>query len=170
MRTLRRKTAGSMRAGISPLISVVILISVVFVIAALVSPWMFELVRDVTDHTRNDTDTGLMCNNAAYDFDTSYATYGARWFFTTVNNTLNVKIRNTGTINLYNFSFELTFNDTVIEYYSATASTQRAASNPLKPGQAGIINASLTKDVNDTLTDIKVLNIVCPSIYASQAL
>ena len=56
----------------------------------------------------------------------------------------------------------------MIEYYYTTAGTQRTSANPLKPGQTAFINASLTSDVNDTLTSVKILNIVCPNVYAKQ--
>jgi len=158
-------------AGISPIISAVILIAITFAIATLVSPWMFNLAKDISNQTQTQTQAEIKCNNAAYGFDTSYGTYGVRWDFSpinTENNTLGVKIKNTGTVSLYNFSFELTINDTIIEYFYAKASTQRTSVNPLKPGQTAFINASFTKDVNDTLTSIKVLNAVCPNVYASQ--
>ena len=157
-----------MRIGISPIISTVILVVVVISIASVVSPWIIELVTETSNETGTTTTTEIKCREAAYDFDTGYGTYGVSWNFATVNNTLAAKIKNTGTITLYNFSFELTFNDTIIEYFDATAGTQRTSANPLKPRNTAFINASLTKDVNDTLTNIKVLNIVCPSVSVSQ--
>jgi len=156
------------RLGISPIISTVILMVVVFSIAAVVSPWIIRLVTDTSTTTTNQTATGIKCREAAFDFDTGYGTYGVSWSFSTVNNTLGAKIRNTGTVTLYNFSFELTFNDTVIEYFDATAGTQRTSANPLKPGQSAFLNASLTKDVNETLTSVKILNAVCADVYVAQ--
>jgi len=157
------------RTGVSPLISTVILIALVISISAFVSPWIFNLVRNASNQTQTITDTEIKCNNAAYDFDSAYGTHGVRWSFSTRNNTLGVRIMNTGMISLHNFSFELIFNQTKVEYYHAKASTQRTASNPLKPGQTAFINASFTRDVNNTLTAVKVLNIVCPNVYASQS-
>ena len=154
--------------GISPIISAVIVIAIVFIIAALVSPWMYDIVSDMTNQTQKDTSDEIKCRNAAYGFDPNYGTYGASWDFSTINNTMGIRIKNTGTISLHNFSFELTFNETIIEYFDATDYTQRTASNPLKPGQSAFLNASFTKDVNDTLTSVKITNIVCPSVYASQ--
>ena len=155
-------------SGISPIISTVILIIVVFSIAAAVSPWLIGLVTDTSNQTEDDVETEIKCRDAGYDFDTSYGIFGVSWSFSTENNTLGTRIKNTGTTTLYNFSFELTFNDTIIEYYDATGSTQRTSANPLKPGHTAFINASFTKDVNDTLTNVKVLNKVCKDKYAAQ--
>lgn len=155
-------------AGISPIISTVILVVVVFSIAAVVSPWMIGIVTETSNETGTATSNEIRCREAAYDFDTSYGTYGVSWSFSTINNTLGVKIKNTGTITLYNFSFEITINDTIIEYFDATESTQRTPANPLKPRNSAFINASITKDINDSMTSIKVLNIVCPNVHISQ--
>lgn len=159
---------GKKMLGISPIISTVLLIVVVFSVAAVFSPWIINLVMDTSNQTGTSTTTGIKCREAAYDFDTSYGVYGASWSFSTENNTLGVKIKNTGTITLHNFSFELIINDTIIEYFYPTQATQRTSNNPLKPGHTAFINASLTKDVNDTLTSVKVLNVVCPDVYVSQ--
>ena len=156
------------RKGLSPLISTVIIIAIVFTVAAAVSPWMYNLVTDVTNSTTHDTTSELQCRNAAYDFDTNYGTFGVSWNFSTTNNILSTRIRNTGTVNIYNFSFELTFNDTIIGYYYPTTSTQKFQSTPLKPGQTVFLNASFPEDVNDTLTDIKVMNVVCPNVFVTQ--
>jgi hypothetical protein len=163
-------TAKGKRLGISPIISAVILIVVIFSIAAVVSPWMLGLVTDTTNQTGTDVDQGIKCREASYDFDTNYGTFGLSWNFKTENNTLGARIKNTGTIKLYNFSFELIINDTIIEYFLATDQTQRTSINPMKPGHTTFLNASITKDVNDTLTSVKILNPVCPDVYAKQDL
>ncbi len=152
--------------GVSPLISTVIVIGIVFAIAAMVSPWMLEFVSDTTNQTSENAGREIKCGNAAYDFVTSYGSYGVDWDFSTINNSLGARIRNTGTVTLHGFYFELTFNDTVIEYYNATAGTQRTSMYPLRPGETVMLNASLTKDVNETLTSVKILNPVCRSVYA----
>jgi len=154
--------------GISPIISAVILIAVIFAIGALVSPWMFNLIRETSNETASSTINEVKCMNAAYDFDTTYRTYGVGWDFSTANNTLGVRIKNTGTISLYNFSFELVINDTIVEYLHAKRSTQRTSSNPLKPGQTAFIDASFDRDINGSLTRLKVMNAVCPNVYAEQ--
>jgi flagellin-like protein len=156
------------RAGISPIISTVILIVVVFSIAAAVSPWMIGIVTETSNETGTSAINEIKCREAAFDFDTGYGTYGASWSFSTVNNTLGIRIKNTGTVTLYNFSFELTINDTIIEYFDATEATQRTSANPLKPRNSAFINASITKDINDTLTSLKVLNYVCPNVHITQ--
>jgi len=156
-----------MRRGISPIIATVMLILIVTVIAATVGPWMLNLARDTTNQTSTDTDTALRCQNTAYDFDTDYATNGINW--TPSQSELKVKITNTGTINVHNFSFEITVNTTIINIYNLTDATQRTSETPLKPGQSAILEAdSVSGLVGSTLNSVKVLNEVCPSLYVEQ--
>ncbi len=155
--------------GISPIISVVILIVVIFSIAATVGPWMYNIVTTTTNQTSTDVDMQLLCQNTAYDFDTDYATFGVNW--SESSNILTVKIINTGTINLYNFSFEIILNSTIIRYFNATVDTQKTTANPLKPGQTTMVEAyNTTVIVGSTLNEVKILNEVCPSVYINQEL
>jgi len=155
--------------GLSPIISVVILIVVVFSIAAMVGPWMYDIATTMSNQTSSDVDTKLLCQNTAYDFDTDYATFGVNW--SEANNALTAKIINTGTINLHSFSFETIVNSTVIKYFNVTIDTQKTASNPLKPGQTVILEADgTTYLVGSTLNEVKILNNVCPSVYIRQEL
>jgi flagellin-like protein len=156
------------RKGISELISVVVLVAVVIGIGAFVSPWAFNLVRSSTNQTGTNVDTQLLCQNVAYDFDNGYGTNGIVWNLTWTNSTLSAKIVNTGTINLYNFTFDITINNSLIYEVSVNSTVQKTSSNPLKPGQSVIITMNLTADYNDTLTNVKVRNAVCPSKYVSQ--
>lgn len=155
------------RAGISPIMSAVILIGIVFGIATFVSPWMYDLVTSSANETESTTLKELKCRNAAYDFDSSFGTFGVQWNFNAPNGTLGARIRNTGTINIHTFSFELIINSSIIEYVDVLAATQRGPSNPLRPGQSAFLNATFTKDMNETLKSVKILNTVCNDVYAN---
>ena len=153
--------------GISPIISVVILIAVIFSIAAVIGPWMYDIAKSTTNQTGTDINTQLTCQNTAYDFDTDYAIFGINW--SESNNKLTAKITNTGTINLYNFSFEILLNSTVIKYFNVNTDTQKTKANPLKPGQTAILEADNTTSlIGSTLNEVKILNEVCPSVYINQ--
>lgn len=153
--------------GISPLIATVILILLTLTIAALIGPWMYRLAVDVTTDVKNDTDLQIICQGLAYDFDTSYASNGINW--SSNANSLRVKVINTGTINIYNFSFEVRYNTTQIAYFDATQASQRTSSNVLKPQQTAIIQAANTSTlVTGILNNVKILNMVCPLTSISQ--
>ncbi len=161
-----------MRLGVSPLISMVILIAVIFGIAAFIAPWMYTTVTTITNETTSTTDTELQCQNTAYDFDTNYATFGVDWNFTGSDDSLSAKVINTGNVNLYNFSFELELNRTIgnprIEYLEVNGTTQRTPMNPLKPGQSVILEAAMYGDLDGTLTKLKIINPVCPRFFVEQ--
>ncbi|MFQ5647622.1 MAG: hypothetical protein ACE5FW_00110 [Candidatus Aenigmatarchaeota archaeon] len=159
--------------GISPIVSAVIVVAIIFGIAAVTTPWMFGLTQNVTNQTEAGQTLRLICQNTAYDFDTGYATYGVDWNFSAGNGTLDVKIVNTGNINLHNFSLEATLNTTTgleIVYLDINSSSQKTGANPLKPGQTAILKANVTQNLTGTLREIKVLNDVCPVFYVTQEL
>lgn len=154
--------------GVSTLISGIMLIVIVMAIGAFVSPWAFNLVRTSTNQTSANVDTQLLCQNVGYDFDNTYGTNGLVWNLTNTNVTLKARITNTGTINLYNFIFDITINKSIIYEVDVNTTSQKTQANPLKPGQSAIISMNITQDYNDTLTNVRVRNAVCPSRYISQ--
>ncbi|RLJ10344.1 MAG: hypothetical protein DRP15_00205 [Candidatus Aenigmatarchaeota archaeon] len=155
--------------GVSPLISMIILIGIAIAIGAMLSPWITRLITSGMNEASNQTHTEIKCQNLAYDFDSSYGVNGAEWDFSGSNDWLRVKIVNTGTINVYGFSFEILLDSgtPVIKHFVATSSTQRTESKPLRPGQSYIIEANITEDLTGTIKEIKILNAVCPEIYAT---
>ena len=158
-----------MMKGIDPIIATVILVLLVVSIAAIVGPWIYDLATSTTGKQKNETDLFLLCQNTAYDFDTNYANNGVNWSDSA--NSLKVKIINTGSINLYDFSFEALINTTVIRYFNTTSSTQKAKANPLKPQQSAIIQAENTSIiVGGTLNEVRILNGVCLTVSIRQAL
>ncbi|MBU0530449.1 MAG: hypothetical protein KKC05_02145 [Nanoarchaeota archaeon] len=159
-----------MRKGVSPIMASVMLILIATTIAAIVGPWMIDLARTTSNQTSSDTDMQLRCKNTAYDFDTSYEDNGVNW--SASSNELKVKITNTGTMNLYNFTFEVTVNSSIIRHYNSTTATQKTMEVPLKPGQSVILQADNTTNiVGSTLNSVKILNdIVCTRVYVEQDL
>lgn len=152
-----------MRKGISPIIATAIIVVLVIAMASLVGPWMMDLANTVTTNVENETVSDIACNYAAYDFDTDYATYGVNWSSTL--RTLYAQIKNTGTQNLYSFSFEVKMNGTIIQNFDPTTATDKTGSNPLRPGQTTLLNASITISLdNTTINTVKITSTVCPSI------
>lgn len=160
-----------MRRGLAPLISAVLLIAIAFGIAALVSPWAFNLATDVSNQTTSDTMKQITCQNAKYDFDTSYATNGINFSLSTTNDIVNAKIVNTGTINLHSFSIEIETTNAstlTITQLELNSTSQKTKALPLKPGQSALLKANVSTDLTGTLTKVKVLNGVCPSTFIDQ--
>jgi len=149
------------------MISAVILILIAISLASIIAPWAYELVTNTTGNVGENTVSELECQNAAYDFVTTYGTYGVMWNFTDQGHNLNVSIKNTGTVTLYNLSFEIRHNDTNITHWDATTSTRKTSSNSLKPSQTCIIAADITTDLNGTLNEVTILNDVCPGVSVS---
>ena len=158
--------------GISPIVATVVLILVVFVLGATVAPWMLGITYNITESTGTNTDYQTRCRNAGYDFDTGYGYSGVNWNFSTPNDEVSVKIVNTGSISLYNFSMELLINATnpYLAEYGMNATTYIGPTNPLKPGRSAILIANMTSDISGTLREIKILNDVCPTVFAKQDL
>ena len=160
--------------GISSIISFVIVVVLVMSIAAMIVPWALNIARDATQSVENSTTMELMCQNAAYDFDTDYGIYGVSYNLSKSfpeNDTIWVKITNTGTINVYNFSIEVEINTSEyidIRELQINSSSQKTKSNPLKPGSSVILRAAIEEDYHNPLESVKVLNIVCPNVYVEQ--
>jgi lipopolysaccharide export LptBFGC system permease protein LptF len=154
--------------GVSQLISAVMLIVVTIAIMGLIAPWALNIARTSTNQTSGNIDMQLLCQNIGYDFDNNYGTSGIVWNFTGSNTTLKAKITNTGTINVYGFIFDITINNSLIYEVYANSTSQKTQANPLKPGQSAILEMNITSDYNDTLTDVRIRNSVCPSVSISQ--
>jgi flagellin-like protein len=153
--------------GISPIISTIILIVIVFAIAAIIVPWGLELARNTTTTTSNVTQTQLLCQGAALTWDTSYGRSGLIWNFSGSSDSLSAKIVNSGTVSLFGFSFELQVNKTIYRFYP-TADSQIWSYNPLRPGQSAILIANISQNLENALENVKILNSQCPEISIAQ--
>jgi hypothetical protein len=163
-----------MAKALSPLISGIIIVVLSISLASAVAPWMYELVMTTTNETGSSTAQQVKCRSAGMDFDSGYGDYGVEWNFTG-NGTdwLKAKVINTGNIDLYGFSFELTVisaSSQEILHFDATPTTMMTASDPLKAPRSAIIEADITGDINSSvysLLQVKVLNAACPDLAAT---
>ncbi len=167
-----------MTKGLSPLISVTILIVIAISIASFMAPWMYELVVGTANETQATADRQVMCRNAGLDFDSSYGYYGVSYNFSANESAgesdfLRAKVMNTGTVNLRGFSFELTVENQSVEqilYYEPTSATQKTLSDPLRPSRSAIISANITSGIDGNTTilrSVKVITSVCPEVSPS---
>jgi FlaG/FlaF family flagellin (archaellin) len=167
-----------MRKGLSPIISVTILVVIAISIASFVAPWMYGIVTDMTNQTGTGAEKQVRCMKAGLDFDSSYGDYGVDYNISTnategESDWIKAKIVNTGSIDLYGFTMEVTLetdSSEAIEYYELTDATQLTSSDPLRPSRSAIIEANLTSDINEsesTLKSVKVISQVCPEAAPS---
>lgn len=160
-----------MMKGVSPIMSAVILILIVITMGAVVGPWILNLASEAAGGAGETAEQQLICQKTSYDFDSNYGTSGTAWNFTGTNGTIMSKIINTGSQNLYNFSFELVMQtplgERLIVYpeINVTIETQKTKTDPLKPGNSHIIYGVIV-NINDTwsLTKVKIINAVCPRV------
>lgn len=157
-----------MRKAVSPMISAIILVVIGISVASFVGPWMYELVTTTTNSTGNDARSQVICRSAGLDFDSNYGYYGVTWNFAgNGNDTIKAKLVNSGTVDLYGFSFEVTLDSAggeEIKHYSPTNTTEATSSDPLRSSQSKIIEADITEDINGsyyTFKSLKMLNTVC---------
>ncbi|MBN2102350.1 MAG: type IV pilin [Candidatus Aenigmarchaeota archaeon] len=155
-----------MLKGVSPIISTVLLILIAISIAAFVGPWSLNLATTTSNASATNAMNQIDCQNTFYDFSSDYGNYEG------VNITASggliiefrTKLENTGTRNVYGFSFQLS-NSTDIFNCAVTSATQKSSSDPLRPGEECIIEALLSGECANmgegSITKVKVLNGVC---------
>jgi FlaG/FlaF family flagellin (archaellin) len=167
--------------GLSPLISVTILIAISLTAAAFMAGWIYDLTATTTNQTTSDAQNRVLCRSAGLSFDTSYGDYGIDYNLSG-NGTagsvdwIRAQVRNTGTVNLHDFSFEVTLDEgsgSEIYYYEPTPESQKTAGNPLKAGRSVILTANVTPDLNGSLVslvEVRIINTMCPDVSASAEL
>lgn len=144
--------------GLSPLIGAVILITITFTLAAIISPWVGRLAQQSTNQTGQDVNREIYCQQMSYDFVSDYGSYGVDWDFSGTTDYLRVKIKNYGTVNVYDFSFELELSDYSLVRFDAEPDSQKTSTNPLKPGESAIIEANITQDITQNLNKVTIRN------------
>ncbi|MFH0956556.1 MAG: hypothetical protein V1813_01695 [Candidatus Aenigmatarchaeota archaeon] len=164
--------------GLSPLISVTVLIAIALTTAAFMAGWIYDLTATTTNQTTSDAQRLVMCRSAGLDFDPSYGDYGVDYNLSG-NGTagsvdwIRAQVTNTGSVDLYGFSFEVTIDGgsgAEIVYYEPTPGSQKTPSSPLRPGRSAILSANVTPDINGSavsLIEVRVINTMCPDVSPS---
>lgn len=151
-----------MRKGVSPIIATVILISIVVVIAAIVGPWAYQLAGRATNQTGTQIDRELLCRNTAYDFVPEFGVNGLDYDFSGPVETdyLRATIRNQGSVNLYDFSFEAMIDSggLTIRKFTILPAYQKTKDSPLKPGETALLSASIEEDITGILERLTIFN------------
>jgi len=144
--------------GISPLIGAILVVTIVFVLAAILSPWIMRLAQDTVNQTGEDVNKDIYCRDMSYDFVQDYGTNGVEWDFSGSSDYLRVKIKNYGTVNAYGFSFEFELTDYSLVRFEAKQNTQKTLTNPLRPQESAVIEANIIKDLTQDLIKVTVRN------------
>ena len=152
--------------GISELLSVIIIIGIIVVIAGLVGPWAINFSKRQVNNTGENVDSQITCQATSYDFDSSYGNSGVEWDFSGANDWLKAKVMNTGSVSLHSFSFQLYIQGSGYKFFPVKNSI--TPDNPLKPGQSAVLEANITEDLANQLTEVKVLNGVCRTFILTQ--
>ena len=153
-----------MSKAVSPLISTILVISIIFMIAGIVGPWALNFSKRQVGNTGENADNQITCQSTAYDFDSSYGNSGVEWDFP--QRMLKAKVMNTGSVNVHSFSFQLYIQDAGYRFYQLK--NLITPDNPLKPGQSAVLEANITEDLSGQLTEVKVLNGVCRTFILAQ--
>jgi flagellin-like protein len=151
--------------GVSPLISTVVLISIIFTLAAIIGPWVFDITLEAENQTSHDVDKQLICQQMSYDFVMDYGSDGIEYDFSGSNDYFRAQIKNYGTVNAYGFTFEFMLDNFYIKRFPATFETQKTKDDSLRPSESAVIEANITEDLSGTLNRVSVLNgIGCASL------
>ena len=137
------------KKGLSPLIAVVILVGLAVTVSGLVSSWLGTFVTESTTSSTCVLNTIYTMSGTTYD---------------TTTGQIKTKIKNAGTLSIYNFTFEAD-NGTDIATFPASAPS---ATVRITPGQSQYVkaNASLYNITN--INTITLLVKSCPG-YAPSA-
>jgi len=154
--------------AIDAILSTILVISIIVVIAGIIGPWALNLARNQANSTGQNANSQITCQSTSYDFDSSFGSNGVEWDFSGGSDWLRAKIINTGTINLYGFSFQVYIQGT--GYKSFPAKEQSDADNSLKPSESIVIEANITENLAGQLTEVQVLNSVCKGFSLKQEL
>jgi flagellin-like protein len=144
--------------GLSPLIGAIILITITFTLAAAMSPWITRLAQQTTNQTGQNVNREIYCREMSYDFVQDYGTYGIDWDFSGTDDSLSVKIKNYGTVDVFDFSFELELSDYSLKRFDATPESDINETDPLRPGESAVIEADITEDLQQGLNRVTVMN------------
>lgn len=156
--------------GVSPIVSTVLLVAVVFMLGTIVTVWVVEITRNVTNITEDATMSRVECQYASYDFYYDFATKGVNYTFAGSPDYLQIMMQNTGSVNIYNFSIQARVTNSgqlSVQNLEINSTTQKTPASPLKPGQIVLLDAVIT-DITGTLNTIRVNNLACMDEYAEQ--
>lgn len=160
-----------MLKALEPIISAVLLVSIVLVVSAAVSIWYIGFVNKTVKGEEARITESIECGHAGIDFDSS-KDGGIRWDFSgpKAGDYLDVWLSNTGSVNLYGFSFEVLAEQSgSLEIFVLNPENDATIANPLKPGQSRLFRANVTGDISGIMKSIRVLNSACRQLVIEKA-
>ena len=128
-----------MKKGISPLISVVLLIALSIVISTIIMTWSTTLVKTQEDIIENKTKTAVECASADINIDSVYLDF--------TSNISRVNVRNSGQVDYQIISVSLVSDSGKSCIYS-NATNLTTAPISLSKGEITTIEFNLTNVIN----------------------
>jgi hypothetical protein len=152
--------------GITTLIAFIILVAITFAIAAMMNPWLFRAITDEGEDIGDEADR-FVCRNVQYAFMRAYGTEGMDLSLCSQPRYVRARIKNFGSMDLYNFSFILVFNDSEITI-PVTQETQATESDPLRPQEEKLIEGIPEECISFPPKEIRITNgLGCPPLVYS---
>lgn len=140
-----------MNKAISPLIASVLLIAFTMAVAAILTSWVTGFTKAETGFVGGKGETQIKCTYANLDAKKSDVSYN----FTT--GSLNISVFNSGSEDLYNFSFFILTDE---DLYTFEPINQKTISDPLSKGQAILFKTQNTSsgkpDPSETFNKLRI--------------
>ncbi|MBU0953546.1 MAG: hypothetical protein KKA90_03955 [Nanoarchaeota archaeon] len=150
-----------MRKGISPIIAAILLVAIAVVLGTLTASWL-----------TNWAGIQINKNDISCSLNTNYLIESAIFNHTNFNDSLQLRIVNKGSQDLYGFGVVLD-NTTVIKQIPSASGLINATglniTNPLKREQTFYLyiylgNTTFDKGIGATLTEVRVTNDACDAV------
>lgn len=126
--------------GISPMISVVLLIAVTVAVAAIISVWLSNMATTQTETTGTAAEKQVLCARSVLTIDEVTSKFNT----TAGGDTFNVTITYSyGTENLYNFNISLVDNSRGSFTATPVNVTNFNKTNPFSPGMSHTFNINI---------------------------
>lgn len=151
----------SVRKGVSPIISTVLIIAFVVAVANIVAPWIIKFTKERSQEVEDKSEGQVECIYSSIDFDTDdidYSLTGERY----PNSTVNITVTNSGSEPLHSPQISLKVNKQTYSY-QPTTETNVTSSNPLSAGTQTYLITNITDNLSGTLKKVRIVFRNCPN-------
>lgn len=148
--------------GISAFVATILLIAFAVAIGGVISTWQTGFVKKQTDIVSTYSEQETECSYGGIKIIESTI----RCSFSGATDRLNFTIENTGSVNLYNFSTQISVSNVVYEYsvYQISDNATFNSSYPFKPNSRKSIWVNITDDLANADADWIRISTRCPKI------
>jgi archaellum component FlaG (FlaF/FlaG flagellin family) len=149
--------------GISAFIATVLVIAFTVGVGTLLGPWIYSTVQNQAKNVGQQSETRTDCEYGGVQIvaDSVKCNFSGNPDF------LNFTLKNTGNINLYNFTCEIKLNDIIYEYgvNNSISNTTFTSDAPLRPGQSKTVAINITNNLASANPDwVRIRVPRCPTV------